>query len=279
MNKIESTRFFPISPECKTPTTISIEMAGEENCLPNYYIKRQHASISVLCYVISGKGVVHSANRQYHITDHDVFILEKNIYQEYYVDPNNPWSCLWFNIHGDLFPILLKQYHLQDTIRFPCASSSVAALFKHGIDYCKDSNTTEVAQEHLSLLIIQILMKLSNEFRQAETTLSDNAQKIKKYLDRQVDTAPHSSFSYKDMTDKLLLSAKQLTRISKQELHCTPYDYFMNAKVSLAKNYLRSTSMSIKEISYNLGFCDPYYFSNFFKQKVGISPSRYKLDL
>ena len=37
-----------------------------------------------------------------------------------------------------------------------------------------------------------------------------------------------------------------------------------------------NTNLSVKQIAYELSFTDEYYFSNIFKQKVGISPGKYR---
>ena len=34
--------------------------------------------------------------------------------------------------------------------------------------------------------------------------------------------------------------------------------------------------MGVREIASQLSFCDEYYFSNLFKQKVGVSPAAYR---
>jgi AraC-like DNA-binding protein len=34
--------------------------------------------------------------------------------------------------------------------------------------------------------------------------------------------------------------------------------------------------LSVKEMAYQLGFNDPFYFSNFFKKHTGLSPKAYK---
>ena len=44
-----------------------------------------------------------------------------------------------------------------------------------------------------------------------------------------------------------------------------------------AKILLHSTSLTIKEVSYELGFDDPTHFSTFFKRNVKLSPAKYKL--
>ncbi|MEI3006183.1 MAG: AraC family transcriptional regulator [Victivallales bacterium] len=46
--------------------------------------------------------------------------------------------------------------------------------------------------------------------------------------------------------------------------------------MELAMLMLRNTRKTIKEIAFELNFSDPYYFSNLFKRKYGISPRKAK---
>jgi AraC family transcriptional regulator, transcriptional activator of pobA len=39
---------------------------------------------------------------------------------------------------------------------------------------------------------------------------------------------------------------------------------------------LSTTSLSIKEIAYEIGYIDPFYFSNQFKKYFGTSPKQYR---
>ncbi|MBC8046349.1 MAG: helix-turn-helix domain-containing protein [Fimbriimonadaceae bacterium] len=49
--------------------------------------------------------------------------------------------------------------------------------------------------------------------------------------------------------------------------------------VSEAKRLLTYQNLSIKEVSHQLGFNDPFYFSNFFKKHTSQSPKSYKTKL
>ncbi|WP_335966532.1 AraC family transcriptional regulator [Galbibacter sp. PAP.153] len=46
--------------------------------------------------------------------------------------------------------------------------------------------------------------------------------------------------------------------------------------VSEAKRLLTYEKLIVKEVAFNLGFSDPFYFSNFFKRYVGMSPKAYQ---
>jgi hypothetical protein len=45
---------------------------------------------------------------------------------------------------------------------------------------------------------------------------------------------------------------------------------------SEAKRLLTYGDLSVKEVAYQLGFNDPFYFSNFFKKQTKLSPKLYK---
>ena len=65
-------------------------------------------------------------------------------------------------------------------------------------------------------------------------------------------------------------------RLFKQYFGSSPIKYFNNMKINAAKEYLQKSNCSIEEISKSLGFSDLYSFSKFFKNNVGISPSRFR---
>lgn len=56
----------------------------------------------------------------------------------------------------------------------------------------------------------------------------------------------------------------------------SPGHFLNRRKINRAIVALRSTDKSIKEISFDLGFQNPYHFSRVFKRTVGSSPSEYR---
>ena len=52
--------------------------------------------------------------------------------------------------------------------------------------------------------------------------------------------------------------------------------YINRLRIDEAKILLTSSSLSIKEIAYNIGYNDSNYFSNVFKRMVGVSPRQFR---
>jgi AraC-like DNA-binding protein len=53
-------------------------------------------------------------------------------------------------------------------------------------------------------------------------------------------------------------------------------DYFIHLKIQNACKLLYLTDMTVREVSFELGYDDPYYFSRLFKKVMGISPMQYR---
>ncbi len=58
----------------------------------------------------------------------------------------------------------------------------------------------------------------------------------------------------------------------------TPKKYFLDYKMSRAKELLGTGRYQVSEVAYLLGYDDIFYFSKLFKRKEGVSPKKYMED-
>ncbi len=75
---------------------------------------------------------------------------------------------------------------------------------------------------------------------------------------------------------KMNLSPKRLNEITRKMLGKTITQLIHDRILLEAKRELIFSGRSIKEISYELGFEDPAYFSRFFKKQSGFSPTHFR---
>lgn len=64
----------------------------------------------------------------------------------------------------------------------------------------------------------------------------------------------------------------------KEEVGITPTEFISMQKIEKAKLLLETTSCSITELAFDLGFSSSNYFCSVFKKHTGISPYQYKKD-
>ena len=75
---------------------------------------------------------------------------------------------------------------------------------------------------------------------------------------------------------KFSYSYNHLNKVFKSTEKISIEKYFLKLKIEKIKEYLSYDELSIKEISYQLGYNSVSHLSNHFKKATGFSPSHYK---
>ena len=79
--------------------------------------------------------------------------------------------------------------------------------------------------------------------------------------------------------DKLCLSPKYLSAVSKSICGYTVQELVFKAIIRKSISLLKNTQKDIQEISNVFGFPNASYFGTFFKKQVGVSPQQYRKNL
>ena len=72
------------------------------------------------------------------------------------------------------------------------------------------------------------------------------------------------------------MSEDHFIRLFRKELGETPTNYIIRLKMERAELMLITTNLSVKSISFELGYEEVSYFSNLFKKKIGRTPNDYR---
>jgi len=79
----------------------------------------------------------------------------------------------------------------------------------------------------------------------------------------------------KDVAEVVSISPQYFSKIFKDEIGYNFIDHLTFVRIDKAKTMLKEGKLSIKEISFCIGYNDPNYFSRLFKKVEGISPTEY----
>lgn len=83
--------------------------------------------------------------------------------------------------------------------------------------------------------------------------------------------------SLEDLAKHCKVSKQQMIRYFKKAFNQTPTNYIIQYKITKAKEFLfRNPSLTIKEISAELGFDNQHYFTRLFKKHTGETPTSYR---
>jgi AraC family transcriptional regulator len=85
----------------------------------------------------------------------------------------------------------------------------------------------------------------------------------------------HANISLTDLASCVHLSPFHFSRLFRQTLGISPYQYVLQMKIEHAKKMIIHYSGSLSEIAYTLNFTDQAHFSNVFKKVTGICPREF----
>lgn len=131
---------------------------------------------------------------------------------------------------------------------------------------------------YLKILIIQATrIKLDDE-NTSFIAPTDNSYptKILKKLKHAIDGHYKKLHHPSEYANLLNTSVKTLGRIAKTHYNKTVTALIAERILLEARRELYLTEKPIKEIAFDLGFCDEYHFSKYFKNKVSLSPLLYR---
>jgi AraC-like DNA-binding protein len=83
-------------------------------------------------------------------------------------------------------------------------------------------------------------------------------------------------FNLGELARECALSVNQLGRLFKKQTGFTPFGYYENRRLDLARHALTATAMPVKKIAYNLGFASSPHFSNWFTDRHRQSPRAFR---
>ncbi len=106
---------------------------------------------------------------------------------------------------------------------------------------------------------------------------SSRARELFKKFIELINTEYMFQHDVKFYAEKLCISAKYLTQITKRMIGRTPKQIIDEKLIYHASLMLSNNDSSIQEISNKLGFVDQSYFGRFFKRFRHVSPQQYRL--
>ncbi|RPE08179.1 AraC family transcriptional regulator [Chitinophaga lutea] len=177
------------------------------------------------------------------------------------------YSFTYYNNHEALF--ITKEEEKTITDLFQKALKE----FDRNENFSKD-----IVISYASLILLYIQKFYSRQFDTREelynTTVADFYKNLEAYYDDEKNALKMPSVSY--FSDMANLSSNYFGDLIKHYTGRSPQEHIHQLIVQIAKNRLRTTSLSISEIAFSLGFEYPSYFATFFKKETGISPSVFR---
>lgn len=98
------------------------------------------------------------------------------------------------------------------------------------------------------------------------------AEEIKQYIHAHYG----DELTRNDLAEVVYLNPDYLARLFKKETGISLGSYVIQVRISVAKQLLETTKLSVYAVANQVGYANYSYFSKLFKQEVGVTPNEYK---
>jgi AraC-like DNA-binding protein len=262
-------------------------MAFEDN---SHFDHIQRNNYFSLIWITSGAGKLKADFEEYDFEENSLFAFSP--YQPYMFSVETSVKGIAINFHSEFFCIY--KHHKEVSSHgvlfnniyhppFVKVDESTAATFKMLCEQIKtEMQNPALAQHELLVSYLKILLITAARLKtQQQPEVNEIVTGYKEpFILQKLKDAIEANFRIKhspsDYAGMLYISPKALAKITKAHFNKTLSSLINERIIIEAKRELYLTNKTVKEIAYELGYEDEYYFSRFFKINADVSPQLYR---
>lgn len=127
-------------------------------------------------------------------------------------------------------------------------------------------------------LLRGLLIMLDRDTSGAASAAPTGEPDVWRNLTAHIQEHLHDLGGVSELVERSGYTRSHFSRLFRQQTGLSPQDYIINARIALAKELLRETSMSVSQVATRTGYGDIFRFSRQFKKRTGLTPSDYRLQ-
>ncbi len=256
----------------------------------SYFDHIQRNNYYSLIWLTQGDGKVKADFSEYDFKPDSLFTFSP--YQPFMLTAGRNLKGVAIQFHPDFFCIHKHQNEVACTgvlfnniyqAPFITIDDKSSSVFLMLVDQMKtEMQNPALAQYELLISYLKIFLITASRLKteQEPQALQTVAGLKEPFILQNLKDAIEKDFKTKhtagDYAKTLNISVKALTKITKAHFNKTLTDLICERIIIEAKRELYLTNKAVKEIAYELGYQDEYYFSRFFKVNADISPQMYR---
>lgn len=220
-----------------------------------------------LCiYCVGGLGWFEHDEHAFNIRTGQLLIALPGVPHAYGADPDRGWDIWWVHFDGDMGHRLVELTGHQATqpVQTLGINSDLIARFSQILDALRHRNS--LGDLDATTALFGLLLELRRHWSRKQEE-----------VDRLVQVIEAHPESVDEMARAAGMSKFHFIRRFRTATGLTPWRFLTRQRINRAKKLLTDTDLSIKEITYELGYRDPNYFSRIFRAETGVTAKHFRM--
>ena len=244
---------------------------GIQRCAPSYSFGPIIRDRYILHYVFEGEGVLRIDDKELKVKSNSFFLLPPDVLVQYQADEKNPWQYAWIHFHGFKSTEIVKSIGMtrKEPVYVPIEENS---QLKDAVINFPPNKENEYACIGYMYILFD---KMNRWTRHVEKKAGTNLRTMNYMREaiQYINTKYCESIMVQQIADHCGVDRAYLSKIFKYATGNTLQEYLIQFRIKRAKQLLKDTDLSVKYVSYSVGYNDPFTFSKVFKKQEGVSPS------
>jgi AraC-like DNA-binding protein len=254
---------------------IHVLRAGHLQAASDYTVERRFCVGHDLIYCVAGRGHVRIEGEEHTIQESQLLWIDGRLAHIHWADPDAPWEVLWVRADGAALTRSAEALNVKGKPVFS-VEPSVAAAFHRVLDHIQRQPLALDALLHAetSAILSSLFME-----RHSLESRSANDRSVSPQLKQVIEKMAiyfHKHWTVAELAKMAGMTETNFYRCFHMATGSSPISWIRIQRVNNAKRRLVETPDSIKLISEQLGYGNPFYFSRDFKRACGVSPKLYR---
>jgi AraC-like DNA-binding protein len=261
-------------------------MFTQYDCPQTVSKERFYLQSNLIVYVISGRRVFHKNRQTWDLKDGTCVFIKKGTHISER-EEGVGWCVMTFFIPDSFLQRLIKENE---------NSLPLASLRESGSDHVLPLKVNELSKSFFFSMLPYFTQTppppenlLEIKFKELVLSLLSEKENVQllSYLNHlrhdkhpTIEQIVENNFTFNLSLEQYAnLACKSVTTFKREFrkiFHDSPARWVTRKRLNLAKELLENTTMSIAEITFECGFENQSHFCRLFKEKIGISPLKYR---
>ena len=230
-----------------------------------------------LVYITKGKGTFSSESTpEQEVSKGQLLVLFPDEWHTYAPSTKTGWNEYYIGFEGEIANKLMQENFLtkEKQVLDIGINEELVSLFRRALEIAEADRTA--SQQYLSGIAMHIIgcllsitqNKLYEEMDNAAQKIESAKIIMQENISKEIDT--------EELSAKLGLSYSWFRKVFKEYTGYSPAKYFQELKLRKAKQLLKESPLTIKEICYQLNYTSTEHFFTVFKKQTGYTPTEYR---